>query len=62
MAFVVQVPGSDEEDDGGILICTLSEMRRLPTGQYRARLVQRYEIADASLKKQLRGSDVWKEA
>ena len=59
-AFVVQRPEANDEDDG-VLVCTLSEMRRLPTGQYQARLVRRCEIADPSLKKQLRGSDVWRE-
>mgnify|MGYP003327425384 CR=1 FL=1 len=59
MAFVVQLPGAD--DDEGVLVCTLSEMRRLPAGQhYQARLVRRCAIIDPSLKKQLRGSDVWK--
>jgi hypothetical protein len=62
MAFVVQLPGVDDDDDGGILVCTLSEMCRLPTGQYQGRLVRRYEITDPSLKKKLRGSDVWKDA
>ena len=57
MAFVVQLPGVDD-DDSGVLVCTLSETCRLPTGHYQARLVRRYEIADTSLKKQLRGSDV----
>ena len=61
MAFVVQLPGVDD-DDSGVLVCTLSEMCRLPTGQYQARLVRRCEITDASLKQQLRGSDVWKDA
>ena len=59
MASVVQLPGADD-DDNGVLVCTLSEMHRLPTGQhYQARLVQRCEIPDPSLKKKLRGSDVW---
>ena len=61
-AFVIQMPGAEGDDDGDILVCTLSEMRRLPTGQYQARLVRRCEITDASLKQQLRGSDVWKDA
>ena len=60
VAFVVQLPGADD-DDNGVLVCTLSEMRRQPTGQhFQARLVRRCAIADPSLKKQLRGSDVWK--
>jgi hypothetical protein len=58
-AFVVQMPGADDEDDGGILICNLSEMRRLPTGQYQAQLVRRCAIPDEA-KKELRGSDLWK--
>ena len=63
MAFVVQLPGGDDDDNGGVLVCTLSEMRRLPTGQhYQARLVRRCAIADPSLKKQLRGSGVCKGA
>ena len=62
VAFVVQLPGADD-DGAGVLVCTLSEMRGLPTGQhYQARLVQRCAITDPSLKKQLRGSDVWKDA
>ena len=61
MAFVVQPPGVDD-GDSGVLVCTLSEMCRLPTGQYQGRLVRRCEIIDPSLKKQLRGSDVWKDA
>ena len=63
MAFVVQLPGADDDDNGGVLVCTLSEMRRLPTGKhYQARLVRRCAIIDMSLKKQLRGSDVWRDA
>ena len=56
---VVQMPGANDEDDGGILICTISEMRRLPTGQYQAQLVRRCAIPDEA-KKELRGSDLWK--
>ena len=63
VAVVVQLPGADDDDDGGVLVCTLSEMRRLPTGQhYQARLVRRCAITDPSLKKQLRGSDLWRGA
>ena len=58
-AFVVQVPGANDEDEGGILICTLSEMRLLPTGKYQAQLVRRCAIPDEA-KKELRGSDLWK--
>ena len=58
-AFVVQMPGADAEDDGGILVCTFSDMRRLPTGKYQAQLVQRCAIPDEA-KKDLRGSDLWK--
>ena len=61
-AFVIQMPGAEGDDDGGILVCTLAEMGRLPAGQYQARLVRRCEITDPSLKQQLRGSDVWKDA
>ena len=50
MAFVVALPGVDD-DDSGVLVCTLSEMCRLPTGQhYQARLVRRCEITDPSIK------------
>ena len=59
MAFVVQLPGADDDDDGGVLVCTLSEMRGLPNGQYQARLVRRCAIPEAA-KKQLRGNDLWK--
>ena len=63
MAFVDQLPGADDDDTGGVLVCTLSEMRGLPNGQhYQARLVRRCAITDPSLKKQLRGPDVWKDA
>ena len=58
-AFVVQMPGANDEDDGRILICTLSEMRRLPIGQYQAQLVRRCAIPDEA-KAELRGSDFWK--
>ena len=59
IAFVIQLPGADD-DDNGVLVCTLSEMRRLPAGQhYQARLMERCAIADPSL---LQGSDVWKDA
>ena len=59
VAFVVQMPASDTDDDGGILVCTLSEMRGLPAGNYQAQLVQKCAIPDEA-KKELRGSDLWK--
>ena len=63
VGFVVQLPGADDDDTRGVLVCTLSEMRGLPNGQhYQARLVQRCAVTDPSLKKQLRGSDVCKDA
>ena len=61
-AFVVQLPGADEEDDdgnGGALVCTFADMCRLPTGSYRAQLVRKCAIPDEA-KKELRGSDLWK--
>ena len=58
-AFVIQMPGAEDDDDGGILVCTLSEMRRLPTGKYQAQLVRRCAIPDEA-KKDLRGNDLWK--
>ena len=59
-AFVVQMPGANGEDDedSQILVCTLSDMRRLPTGSYQAQLVRK--CAPDAAKKQLRGTDLWK--
>ena len=48
--------------DSEILVLTRGDMRRLPPGSFDAELVRRCAIADPSLKKQLRGSDVWKGA
>ena len=58
-AFVVQMPGADDNDDGGVLVCTLADMNMLPAGNCQARLVRRCAIPDAA-KKELRGSDLWK--
>ena len=60
-AFVVQMSGANDEDNEGsqILVCTFSEMCRLPTGSYQAQLVRKCAIPDAA-KKQLRGTDLWK--
>ena len=44
------------------LVLTRGDMRRLPEGVFEAELVKKYAIEDPLLKKQLRGSDVWKEA
>ena len=48
--------------DAEILVLTRGDMRRLPEGVFEAELVRRCAIPDPSLKKQLRGSDVWKGA
>ena len=48
--------------DSEIIVLTRGDMRRLPPGSFDAELVRRCAIADPSLKKQLRGSDVWKGA
>ena len=60
-AFVVQMPGANDEDDQGsqILVSTFSDMRKLPTGSYQAQLVRKCAIPEAA-KKQLRGTDLWK--
>ena len=60
-AFVVQKSGANDEDDEGsqILVCTFSDMYRLPTGSYQAQLVRKCAIPDAA-KKQLRGTNLWK--
>ena len=58
-AFVVQMPGADEEDDRGVLVRTFGELKLLPAGSYSARLVRRCEVPEAA-KKDLRGSDLWK--
>ena len=50
---------SDSDDDGGILVCTLSEMRGLPARNYQAQLVQKCAVPD-EVKKELRGTDLWK--
>ena len=42
------------------LVLTRRDMRRLPEGVFEAELVKKYAIEDPLLKKQLRGSDVWK--
>ena len=48
--------------DAETLVLTRGDMRRLPEGVFDAELVRRCAITDPSLKKQLRGSDVWKGA
>ena len=60
-AFVVQMPGANDEDNEGsqILVCTFSDMCRLPTGSYQAQLVRKCAIPDEA-RKQLRGTDLWK--
>ena len=45
--------------DAETLVLTRGDMRRLPEGVFEAELVRRCAIADPSLKKHLRGSDVW---
>ena len=48
--------------DAEILVLTRGDMSRLPEGVFEAELVKKYAIEDPLLKKQLRGSDVWKGA
>ena len=57
-AFVVQTSGKDS-DDGGILVCTFADMKKLPAGDYQAVLVRKSAIPEAA-KKELRGCDLWK--
>ena len=58
-AFVVQMPGADDDDDGGVLVCTLADMNKLSAGNYKAQLVRRCAIPGVA-KKELRGCDLWK--
>ena len=58
-AFVVQMPGEEGNDDGGFLVCTIADMKKLPAGDYQAVLVRKSAIPDAA-KKELRGCDLWK--
>ena len=60
-AFVVQMPGANDEDDedSQILVSTFSDMCKLSTGSYQAQLVRKCTIPDAA-KKKLRGADLWK--
>ena len=53
VGFVVKTTDSET------LVLTRGDMRRLQEGVFQAELVRRCAIADPSLKKQLRGSDVW---
>ena len=53
VGFVVKAADSET------LVLTRGDMRRLPPVSFDAELVRRCAIADPSLKKQLRGSDVW---
>ena len=46
--------------DAETLVLTRVDMRRLPEGVFKAELVKKYAIEDPLLKKQLRGSDMWK--
>ena len=48
--------------DSETLVLTRGDMRRLPPVSFDAELVRRCAIEDPLLKKQLRGSDVWKGA
>ena len=58
-AFVVQMAGADATDDGGFLVCTFADMKKMPAGDYQALLVRRCAIPDAA-KKELRGTELWK--
>ena len=58
-AFVVQMPGEEGNDDGGILVCTFADMKKLPAGGYQALLVRKCTIPDAA-KKELRGTELCK--
>jgi len=58
-AFVVQMPGAENNDDGGVLVCTFADMKKLPAGDYQAVLVRKSAIPEAA-KKELRGCDLWK--
>ena len=53
--FVVKLAENVER-----LVLTRGEMRRLPDGAFEAELVRRYAIEDPTLKRKLRGCDVWK--
>ena len=55
--FVVKLTQDAER-----LVLSRGDMRRLPPESFDAELVRRCAITDASLKKQLRGSDVWRNA
>ena len=55
--FVVKLAQDAER-----LVLSSGDMRRLPPESFEAELVRRCAITDASLKKQLRGSDVWRSA
>ena len=56
VGFVVKAADSET------LVLTCGDMRRLPEGVFEAELVRRSAITDPSLKKELRGPDVWKGA
>ena len=56
VGFVVKTADSET------LVLTRGDMRRLPPVSFDAELVRRCAIEDPLLKKQLRGSDVWKGA
>lgn len=58
-AFLVQMPGAEGNDDGGRMVCTFADMKKLPVGDYQALLVRKCAIPDAA-KKELRGTELWK--
>ena len=58
-AFVVQMPGANDDKGSQILVSTFSDMCKLSTGSYQAQLVRKCTIPDAA-KKKLRGADLWK--
>ena len=55
MGFVVKLAENAEQ-----LVLTRGEMKELPPGVFKGELVRRYAIEDPTLKRKLRGCDVWK--
>ena len=53
--FVVKLAENVER-----LVLTRREMKELPPGVFEGELVRKYAIEDPTLKKKLRGCDVWK--
>ena len=45
--------------DAEQLVLTRGDMRRLSEGVFEAELVKRYAVEDPTLKRKLRGCDVW---